>query len=156
MNQRNLPHRRQSREPANRADRQIGRRGMITAVGSSLVSSVAGCLKGPSFPDADVLAGPEGRFVFEPASLTISAGETVVWGFASSGHNICCRPEDNSEVEIPANADPFATYGRDESPMQSLVPQGESYEHTFDVEGRYVYVCLPHVSQGMIGEIRVT
>lgn len=156
MNQHNTPHRHPSREPVTQAVHQMGRRGMIAAVGSSLVSSVAGCLKGPSFPDADVLAGPEGRFVFEPASLTISAGETVAWGFASSGQNICCRPEDNSEVEIPASADPFATYGRDESPMQSLVPQGEIYEHAFDVEGRYVYVCIPHVSQGMIGKIRVT
>lgn len=129
---------------------------MIAAVGSSVVSCIAGCLEGPSFPDADVLAGPEGRFVFEPASLTISAGESVTWGFASSGHNICCRPEDTIEATIPIGADPFATYGRDESPMQSLVPQGETYEQSFDVKGTYVYVCIPHVSQGMTGEIHVT
>lgn len=126
------------------------------AVGTSLVSSMAGCLEGPSFPDADVLAGPEGRLVFEPATLTISAGDTVAWGFASSGHNICCRPEDNSEVEIPTSADPFASYGRDESPTRTFVPQGETYEHTFDVKGRYVYVCIPHVSQGMRGRVHVT
>lgn len=125
-------------------------------MGTAIASGVVGCLEGPSFPDADVLAGPDGRFVFEPSNLTISAGETVTWGFASSGHNLCCRPEDSTEVEIPAGADPFATYGRDESPMQSLVPQGEIYEHTFEDEGEYVYVCIPHISHGMTGKVHVT
>jgi len=111
-------------------------------------------LWGPSFPDADVIAGPDGEFVFEPAELSVAVGETVQWGFASSGHNVCCWPGHSDEVELPDGAKPFASYGPDESSRQ-FVPQGETYEHTFDVAGTYVYVCIPHVSRGMIGTIRV-
>lgn len=134
--------------------RTFGRRSVLTAVGTGLVASVAGCLQGPSFPDADVIVGKEGDFVFEPVELSVSVGETVRWGFASSGHNVCCRPDDSDKVELPAGAKPFASYGPDESPGK-LVPQGEIYEHTLDVAGTYVYVCIPHVSRGMVGTIRV-
>lgn len=133
--------------------RTFSRRAALATVATGLVS-IAGCSWGPSFPDADVIAGPEGRFVFEPAELSVTVGETVRWGFASSGHNVCCRPDDSDEVELPESAEPFASYGREESP-RSLVPQGETYEHTFDVAGKYVYVCIPHVSRGMVGIIHV-
>lgn len=118
------------------------------------MGSVAGCLQGPSFPDADVIAGPDGDVVFEPAELSVSVGETVRWGFASSGHNVCCRPDDSDDVDLPTGAEPFASYGPTQSPRQ-LVAQGETYEHTFDVAGTYVYVCIPHVSRDMIGTIHV-
>ena len=55
----------------------------------------------------------------------------------------------------PLAADPFASYGPDESPRETLVPRGETYDHTFEVPGQYVYVCVPHISQGMMGTIRV-
>lgn len=133
--------------------RTVGRRSVLAAVTAGL-GSIAGCSWGPSFPDADVISGPDGESVFDPTELSISVGEPVRWGFASSGHNVCCRPDDSDEVELPADAEPFASYGPDESPG-TLVPQGEIYEHTFDVEGTYVYVCIPHVSRGMIGTIHV-
>lgn len=126
---------------------------MLATVATGL-GTLAGCSEGPTFPDADVIAGPAGEFVFEPAELAISVGETVRWGFASSGHNVGCRPDDSDAVELPADADPFASYGPEGSPGK-LVPQGEIFEHGFDVEGTYVYACLPHVSRGMIGTIHV-
>lgn len=133
--------------------RTIGRRSALAAVAAG-IGSLAGCSWSPSFPDADVLAGPDGDDVFEPAAVPISAGETVRWGFASSGHNVCCRPAQSDRVELPDEADPFASYGSDESP-RSPVPQGETYERAFDVAGKYVYVCIPHVTRGMVGTIRV-
>lgn len=132
----------------------FGRRGALAAIGAGLFGTLAGCLEGPSFPDADVIAGPDGDLVFEPMELSVPAGETVRWGFASSGHNICCRPEDSSEVQLPHAAEPFASYGPEESPRQ-LVKQGDTYEHTFEITGEYIYVCIPHVGQGMIGTIHV-
>jgi plastocyanin len=133
----------------------IGRRGALAAVATGLVGSLAGCSLNPSFPDADVVAGPDGNAVFEPAEVTVAIGETVTWGFASAGHNVCCRSNDNDNVGLPAGGKPFASYGPEESPQRSLVPRGETYEHTLHVAGQYVYVCIPHVAQGMVGTIHV-
>lgn len=133
----------------------LGRRDTLAVLGAGLVSSVTGCLSGPSFPDADVVAGTDGRNVFEPAEMTVAVGESVTWGFASAGHNVCCRPADSDRVGLPADAEGFASYGPDESPDGSFVPRGETYEHAFDVPGQYDYVCIPHASLGMTGTIHV-
>jgi plastocyanin len=124
-------------------------------VGTGLVGALAGCSLRPSFSDTDVIAGPDGRAVFEPSALTVPVGDTVRWGFASAGHNVCCRPADSEAAEIPAGAEGFASYDPDESPQGSLVPRGNTYEHTFDVAGRYDYACVPHVARGMVGTINV-
>lgn len=133
----------------------VGRRETLAAIGTGLVGSFAGCSLEPSFPDADVIAGPDSNAVFDPTELTVTTGETVSWGFASAGHNVSCRPEDSGAVALPDGAEPFASYGPEESPDGSLVPRGEIYEQTFDVAGKYVYVCIPHVYRGMVGTIRV-
>lgn len=133
----------------------FGRRGMLTAVATGIVGSLAGCSLEPSFPAADVIAGPDGDAVFEPAELTVAVGDTVIWGAASGGHNVSGRPDDSNEVALPDDAEPFASYGPEESPKGSTIPRGETYEHTFDVAGQYVYVCIPHVGRGMVGTIRV-
>ncbi len=132
----------------------LDRREALATVGAGLVGPLAGCSGEPSFPDADVIAGPDNEYVFEPDELTVSVGDTVIWGFPSGGHNVCCRPEDRDKVALPDGADPFASYARDESPNGSVVPRGDTYEHTFDVAGEYVYVCIPHVEAGMVGTIR--
>lgn len=134
--------------------RRLTRRRALT-VGAGVVGSLAGCTSGPTFPDADIIAGPERQDVFEPTEVTVPVGEKVSWGFASAGHNVCCRPEDSDDVTLPAEADTFATYAPDESADESLVPRGETYEHTFDVAGRYTYVCIPHANLGMEGTIHV-
>lgn len=138
---------------ANRAARS--RRELLAVGAAGLVGGLAGCSWNASFPDADVLAGPDGRLVFEPAELTVSVGETVRWGFPRSGHNVCCRPDDSSDVRLPADADPFASYNAGESPQGTLVPLGGTYEHTFHVPGTFGYVCVPHVAQGMTGTVQV-
>lgn len=135
--------------------RTLGRRRALAAVATGLVGSLAGCSLEPSFPDAEVIAGPDGDAVFEPAELTVAVGDTVTWGFASAGHNVSCRPDDSEKVELPDDAEPFASYGPEESPQGSTVPRGETYEHTFDASGQYGYVCIPHVARGMVGTIRV-
>lgn len=134
---------------------RFDRRAMIAALASGVVASLAGCTLGRSYSGADIVAGPDGHLVFEPETLTIIAGETVRWGFDSAGHNVCCRPEYSNVVDLPDEADPFASYGLDESPRGSLVPRGGIYEHTFEVPGTYEYVCVPHAAQGMTGKIRV-
>ncbi len=131
------------------------RRQVLATVPVVLGGGVAGCLSGPSFPDADVIAGEDNENVFAPTELTVEVGESVTWGFASAGHDVSGRPADSDDASLPAEADPFASYGPDESPAESLVPRGETYAHTFEVPGQYEYVCIPHASLGMAGTVRV-
>lgn len=138
-----------------RREALFDRRTVIAGLASGSVGSIAGCLSDPSFPDADVLAGPEGRLVFEPEVATVTVGETVTWGFPSSGHNVSCRPEHSDVAELPDDAEPFASYEPGEPPRRSLVPRGGTYEHRFEEAGQYVYVCVPHVDRGMVGAIHV-
>lgn len=119
------------------------------------MGGLPGCLSEPSFPDADVVVGTDGRNVFEPPALIVALGDTVTWGFASAGHNVCCRPEDNDGVGLPAGTEGFASYASDEPPDGAFVPRGGTFEHTFDVPGKYDYVCIPHDDLGMTGTITV-
>ncbi len=134
---------------------RLGRRQVLAALAVGTGGSLTGCLSGPSFPDADVVAGADGGNAFEPAELTVAVGDAVTWGFASAGHNVCCRPDDSDDADLPADAEGFASYAPDESTGGSLVPRGETYQHTFDVPGQYDYVCLPHEDLGMTGTIHV-
>ena len=84
----------------------------------------------PSFPETDVIAAPDGEFVFKPDELTVSVGETVRWEFASGGHNLSCRPEDDDGVVLTEDAAPFGSYGPEQDPEVTLVSRGEAYEHT--------------------------
>ena len=90
--------------------RRLGRRAVLAGVTASLAGCTSGILDDPSFPDADVIVAPDGEFAFQPDELTVSVGETVRWGFAESGHNVSCRPDDAGEVSLPDGAEPFASY----------------------------------------------
>lgn len=87
-----------------------------------------------------VLVGPGGEYVFEPDELRVEPGTTVQWVWKSDVHNV--RPTDQ-----PA--------GADWNGHLDVANEGTTYEHTFDVEGEYTYVCEPHFSAGMEGKIVV-
>ncbi len=95
--------------------------------------------------------------VFDPDSVTVAPGTTVVWqNVGSIGHSVTAY-----EDEIPGEAAYFASGGFDnEQAARDAYPEGdigggESFEHTFDVEGTYEYFCIPHESAGMVGSIEV-
>lgn len=123
--------------------------------GSTVVG--AGCL-GASDEGGDeeneVAAGPDGNPVFEPESIEIQVGETVTWTFESDGHNVGAKPKDSDTVEIPDGATPFASYEGNKT--YELVPEGETYSHTFETAGTYTYVCIPHINVGMVGDVIVS
>ena len=141
--------------PLRYAGRQFGRRAVLAGITASLAGCTSGILDDPSFPDADVIVAPDGESIFQPDELTVLVGETVRWGFAEGGHNVSCRPEDASEVVLPGDAEPFASYSPGDDPDVTLVQRGETYEHTFEMTGEYTYVCIPHADSGMVGTIRV-
>ncbi len=82
-------------------------------------------------------AGNGGNFAFEPASVRIDPGTTVIWEWTGQGgaHNVA------------------ATDGSFESEL--LTEQGESFALEFDGDGISMYVCEPHAGLGMKGAVVV-
>ncbi|WP_418282458.1 cupredoxin domain-containing protein [Halorubrum sp. DTA98] len=132
--------------------RFLGRVG-VASVGVGTVGSVAGCLA----DDYDVAMTADG---FVPDELTVSAGGTVVWENTSTRvHTVTAY-----EGGIPDQADYFASGGyEDEETAREewhrdfggKLENGERYAHTFEVPGRYDYVCIPHESGGMYATVFV-
>lgn len=101
------------------------------------------------------------ELAFEPAEITVSVGQTVVWeNVGSVPHSVTAY-----DAEIPAEAAYFASGGYDSEqaardgyvasdPDSGAIQGGESYEHTFEVAGTYEYFCIPHESS-MTGTVRV-
>ena len=88
----------------------------------------------------EVAVGPGGQNIFDPENVYVQAGTTVKWVWESGGHNVA--PE----------AIPDGTEWEGHNPLESA---GFEYEHTFETEGTYDYVCTPHASLGMVGSIVV-
>ncbi len=95
---------------------------------------------------------------FVPKRVRIPAGTTVTWTTVGSiGHTVTAY-----EDKIPEDAEFFASGGFDSQqaaedgyPDEGNIPEGESYEHTFETTGRYEYYCIPHEMNGMVGSIEV-
>jgi len=106
----------------------------LYALGSSSVQS------GGSGSVREISVGPGGELVFDPEELRIERGETVSWVWESDNHLITPR-EKPPESSWQGNGE--------------LEDTGYVHEHTFDVEGVYEYVCVPHEGVGMEGVIVV-
>jgi plastocyanin len=96
--------------------------------------------------------------VFDPDEATVAPGTTVVWeNVGTIGHSVTAY-----EDEIPDEAEFFASGGFDsEEAARNAYPEGdvaggETYEHTFEVEGTYGYFCIPHEAAGMVAELTVS
>lgn len=88
---------------------------------------------------------------YVPEKLTVKAGTTVVWkNTGKSLHDVttdAAMAQNKSDVALPPGAKPFDS---------GFMPPGASWSYTFTVPGRYVYVCIPHEKDHMVGEITVT
>ena len=87
---------------------------------------------------------------YEPAMLTIKVGETVEWkNLGTSVHHASSDPSsaiNPSDVSNPPGAKPFDS---------GFLQPGQSYTYTFTVPGTYKYICAPHETSGMSGEVVV-
>ena len=87
---------------------------------------------------------------FQPAQLTIKVGETVEWkNVGNSVHHASSDPStavNPAEVSNPPGAKPFDS---------GFLQPGQSYTYTFTVPGTYKYICAPHETSGMLGEVVV-
>jgi plastocyanin len=94
---------------------------------------------------------------FDPANITIQAGETVTWvNESDEAHTVTAYGN-----EIPEDATYFAsgdasneTEARD-SLSEGLLKSGDTFQVTLDQPGTYEYYCIPHESEGMKGTIVV-
>ncbi|ELZ24234.1 plastocyanin [Halosimplex carlsbadense 2-9-1] len=93
---------------------------------------------------------------FDPATVTVERGTTVVWETVGSvAHSVTAYAD-----AIPEDAEYFASGDFDgESAARSGYPDGsvgpdETFAHTFAVAGEYEYFCVPHES-GMKGAVVV-
>lgn len=131
------------------------RRDVLRATaGIGATAALAGCLGGGGGePEVAALDAPEGTEVVEvgpnnelkfiPGTdepLSVSSGTTVRFVWLSSPHNV-------SVTSQPEGAD-WSGHG-------AIEDRGFSFEHTFDVPGRYEYVCTPHRASGMTGTVVV-
>ena len=87
---------------------------------------------------------------FEPALITINAGETVEWKNVSRHpHTITANPDlakNPAHVILPQGAEPFHS---------GEVAAGGQFSHKFTTPGTYYYVCLLHGDIGMVGIVVV-
>jgi len=88
---------------------------------------------------ADVQMGYDGGLVFEPAEVSVAAGEPIHFiNNVLPPHNVIV--ENHPELSHTGLA---------------FVP-GESFDITIDEPGDYTFWCDPHKGAGMIGHIHVS
>ena len=76
---------------------------------------------------------------FEPATITIKAGETVTWKWVTGTHDVesgtSCAPDGKF-----SSGEPVA---------------GGTFEQKFDTAGTFDYFCSVHCGSGMVGKVVV-
>lgn len=77
-------------------------------------------------------------FEFVPASLTIFAGDTVVWKSIVQ----CCIQHTTTRTSTPMT-------------WNATVPLNSTFRLAFNQTGTFNYVCTPHAGLGMTGSITV-
>lgn len=91
-----------------------------------------------------------GHMSFVPATITINAGEQVVWKNTSDiFHDVVddpARAVNVMDVSLPGGSAPFAS--------RSMAPN-TVFAHVFDKPGVYRYVCVLHETSGMKGTVIV-
>jgi plastocyanin len=118
-----------------------------------LAATLAGCgLGGPAYRPASGAAATvdlADNLTFTPATLRIEAGQTVEWRNRSNyTHTVTDDPS-----KVRAHGDALLPTGA--LPFGGELRPGQVYRHTFSVPGIYRYVCLPHESWEMRGEVIV-
>ena len=104
--------------------------GIVVALGA-LLALRAGARVGPE-PDAAVVT--MGDASFQPATVTVKAGQSVTW-------------KNGSKLTHTATGSGFDS---------GSIGPGQSWTHTFSKAGTYPYVCVPHQAAGMKGTVVVT
>jgi plastocyanin len=90
----------------------------------------------------DVMVGV--GFTFAPNDVTINAGDTIHWVWATGGHSTTSTTAPGGCTA--GGADPWDSM---------ILNMGATFDHTFNTAGDYSYKCLPHCGMGMTGLVQV-
>ncbi|HLJ78836.1 MAG TPA: copper-containing nitrite reductase [Acidobacteriaceae bacterium] len=119
-----------------------------TCSSKTTVAEIEKALAPPDAPIGGMVT--MGSMSFVPATITITAGQQVVWKNGSAYyHNVVDDPQrvlNRVDVSFPSGSIPFGS---------PLVQPGTSFYHVFDKPGTYHYVCVLHESSGMKGTVIV-
>lgn len=129
-----------------KAFRKLGTAVMVAAL---VISSFAVLASPALAADQVVKMGSDGgQLAFEPATITVSKGDTVTWeNNKMAPHNVIF-----DAAGVPGGKEVADKLSHD----QLTFSPGESYSTTFDVEpGEYSYFCAPHRGAGMVGKVIV-
>jgi len=135
----------------------VSRRSFLAVVGSTATAGLTGCLGLFEREPFDI--GMTAT-AFNPPTFSVPVGTTVVWRNTSTrGHTVTAY-----EGGIPDAAEYFASGGYEdeesareawESDFGGALETGDRFSHTFEVAGRYDYVCIPHETGGMYATVYV-
>ncbi len=126
-------------------DRDTDRRGFMTTVAAGAAATGVGA------GVASAQEGDENRvritmhddeYVMVPHGLYVEPGETVIF----ESHVGAPHSSVSYDDRVPEGAEGWDS---------GIMDQGETFEHTFEVEGTYDYFCGPHVTLGQVGRIVV-
>ncbi len=103
------------------------------------------------------MIGDATGYKFEPANITIKAGDAIKWIMVSGGpHNVAFLNVTDATAKAQLNANmPGQKMGEDSSPM--LMQPNETYTISFAnvPAGKYDYQCTPHAAMNMKGTVTV-
>ena len=125
----------------------------LILLGLVLLMGAAGCSSSGSAPKTPLIPTPTATVImhwhsFEPASITIQQGQTVQWHNSTIvSHTVTCDPslaKKAEDVMLPTGATAFDS-GK----------VSDDWQYTFNVPGTYKYICIPHETMGMIGQVTV-
>ena len=98
----------------------------------------------------------DGKQLFEPAELTIQAGDTVKWLAVSGSHNVGFWAD-----SVPKGAVELLRKAMPDTIAPLLGPRkptaGDSYVIVFDgmPKGTYKYYCKPHLAKMMVAQLTI-
>lgn len=144
---------------------KLTRRTVLTASTTVGAAIFPGCTsfnseednEGPP-PKADQVIHLRDEPMFDPKTVEIRQGDTIVWVNSGSRRGSVTAYEDS----VPSFSAYFASgdFGREVTarisyPFLGGLSHGDRYWHTFDVAGQYRYFSIPAESEGMTGTILV-
>lgn len=98
----------------------------------------------PQSGTVEVVVGPGGQLVYDPADIAVTPGTAVTFVWEGDNHNITVDSQ-------PDGASWEGTPGGE----GDIYDTGYEYSHTFETLGTYDYYCTPHLSAGMEATIEV-
>lgn len=134
------------------------RRRVLATLGAGFAGASAGCAAAGSGGTTEGDVGMTAE-AFEPATITVSVGDEVVWyNNSTRAHSVTAY-----EDALPEGTDYWATGGYDSEDaareawdgLNGALESGETYSHRFETPGQYGYFCIPHERAGMVGTVVV-